>query len=283
MTRLRVAWLPDGKKLHLHHGQVNLILQAFGRPAEIGRAYDAAIARARALVTELAEDLPLLQAAGAPRTSVGLRAVAACAAVPGALGPVTALSGAVADEVLAAMVRGGAFDRGFVNNLGAVALHLAEGESMTPNAMDWPEFARYETKVAISSATGTRGLAAAGWRFDGFALGWVDRIYTAAPSSAVAEAAMSRIASCMLPADGAAAVPAGSIAPQSLLDGLDVYVPRQDIGAEEAAAILAPGRAAAAALFAAGVINLALMGVGDAYFLAGPPRLSLKSMLSLED
>ena len=143
MTRLHVAWLPDGKKLHLHNGPLNLIIQAFGRPAEIGRAYDAAIERARALVTELADDLPRLQAGHVPQSNAGRRAVAACAVVPGALGPVTAICGAVADEVLAEMVQAGQLDRGFVNNRGAVALHLAEGQSIMPNATDWQEFARH--------------------------------------------------------------------------------------------------------------------------------------------
>ena len=282
MTRLHVAWLPDGKRLHLHNGPLNLIIQAFGRPAEIGRAYDAGIERARTLVLELVQDLPLLQGGAAPQTPVGQRAVDACAQVPGALGPVTALSGAVADEVLAAMTRGGELDRGFVNNHGAVAFHLAEGESMTPNSMDWPEFARYEAKVPIHSALRTRGMAAAGWRFDGLALGWVDRIYTAAPSSAVAEAALGSIASRMVPATSAEAVPACSVRPHAVLGELPVYTPRQHISADEAAVILAPGHAVAEALFASGAITLALMGLEDTYSLVGPPYLSLRSMLSLE-
>jgi ApbE superfamily uncharacterized protein (UPF0280 family) len=282
MRRLRVAWLPDGKRLHLKNGPVNLILQAFGRPGEIGRAYDAAIERARALVLELAEDLPRLQAGDAPLNAVGLRAAAACAAVPGALGAVTALTGAVADEVLAAMAQRAQMERAFVNNHGAVAFHLAEGQSITPNAMDWPDYQRYDARVPIVSAARARGLAAGGWHYEGFALGCVDKIYLAAPSAAVAEAALGSIAACMLPASGAQTVPAEFLAPHSVLGSLPVYPPLQALAGDEAAAILAQGRAASAALFAAGTITLALAGLGEDNFLVALPYLSLKSMLSLE-
>jgi ApbE superfamily uncharacterized protein (UPF0280 family) len=282
MTRLRVAWLPDGKRLHLQNGALNLILQAFGPPSEVGLAYNAAVERARALATELVEDLPRLQSGEAPQTTVGRRAAEACAGVPGALGPVTALSGAVADEVLAAMVRGGQLDRGFVNNRGAVALHLEDGQSITPNATDWSEFPRHEAKVAIRSTVRTRALAGAGWRFDGLALGYVDRIYTAARSSAVAEAAMGSISARMLPAAGAQSVPATLVTPQSVLGSLAVYPPRQDITGDEAAALVAQGGETAEALFAAGIITLAVMTLEEAHFLVSPPYLSLRSMLSLE-
>ena len=277
-----MAWLADGKRLHLQNGLVNLIIQAFGPPSEVGRAYNAGIERARALVFELAEDVPRLQAGGVPQTVVGLRAVAACTQVPGARGPVTALTGAVADEVLTAMAEGGRLDRGFVNNHGAVAFHLAEGQSITPAAMDWPAFPRYEARVPIAAAMRSRGAAAAGWRFDGFALGCVDRIYTAAPSAAVAEAALGRIAAAMLPAAGAQTVPAETLDPQSVLGGLEVYPPLPDLTGEAAVEVLARGREVADALFAAGIVTLALMGVEESYYLAAAPHLSLKSMLSLE-
>lgn len=91
MNRLQIAWLADGKRLHLRSGPVDVIIHAFGQPAEVGRAYDAAIERARVLVGELTEDIPLLRAGSAPASPAGLRAAAACAAVPDALVPLTAL------------------------------------------------------------------------------------------------------------------------------------------------------------------------------------------------
>ncbi len=276
-----MAWLPDGKRLHLQNGALNLIVQAFGQPSEVGRAYNAAIERARTLVLELEEDIPRLQGGLAPCTAAGLRAAAACALVPGALGPVTALAGAVADDVLAAMMQGGLPDRAFVNNRGAVAFHLAERQSISPHVMDWCEFPRHEAKVPIRSTVSTRALAGAGWRFDGVALGYVDRIYTAATSCAVAEAALGSISARMLPTTGAQSVAATIIAPESVLGGLGVYA-RQDVAGDEAAGLMAQGGEMAQALFAAGIITLAVMTLEEAHFLVSPPYLSLRSMLSLE-
>ena len=277
-----MAWLADGKRLHLKDGPVNLIIQAFGRPAEVGRAYEAGIERARALVLETAEDVPRLQAGLAPQCAVGARAVAACNEVPGALAPVTALTGAVADEVLAAMAQAGQLDRAFANNHGTVAFHLAEGQSITPNAMDWPDYPRYDARVPIVAAARSRGLAAGGWYHESFALGCVDRIYTAALTAAVAQAALGSIAALMVPAAGAETVPAEMLEPHNVLGGLAVYPPPQALAGDEAAAILVKGRTAAEVLIAAGTITFGLMALGEEHFLTGPPHLSLKSILSLE-
>jgi uncharacterized protein len=279
---LRVAWLPDGKRLHLQNGLVNLIVQAFGPPAGVGRAYSAGIERARALVLELADDVPRLQAGEAPQSEVGLRAAAACAQVPGALGPLTVLSGAVADEVLAAMVQGERLDRAFVNNHGVVGFHLAEGQSLSPQGMDWPEFARYDaTTVAIPAAARTRGIAAGGWHYHGFAFGCVDRIYAASTSGAMAEAVLGSITTRMLPGRALETVPAGTLEPGSVLGALGVY-PLQDLAADEVAQAMAQGREAATALFDAGISTLALIELRGKNFLAAPPQFSLRSLLSIQ-
>ena len=282
MKRLLVAWLPDGKRLHLKNGHVNMIVQAFGRPGEVGRAYDAAIARARELVFELGEDLPRLYENAAPQTIVARRAAAACAEVPGALAPVTALTGAVADEVLGAMVQAGQLDRGFANNHGAVALHVAQGQSLSADIVDWPEYRRYEARVPILYASRTRGLAASGWNYDRFALGCVDRIFTAAPTAAVAEAGLGAIASAMVAQAGAKTVPASALEPQSILGLLPVFPPLRDLEAAAVTDLIARGREVAAPLYASGIITLALMSLAEEYFFAAPPQFSLRSMLSLE-
>jgi uncharacterized protein len=282
MKRLRVAWLPDGKRLHLRNGPINLIIQAFGQPAQLGRAYDAGIERARELVTELAEDLPRLQAQAAPLTAVGLRAAAAVQAVPATLAPVTALTGAIADEVLTAMAQAGRLDRGFVNNHGVVSFHLGEGQSLTPQAMDWPEFSRYDsTRVPITTAARTRGMAAGGWHYQGFAFGCVDRVYTASTSAAGAEAVLGSISTHMRPAPGVARVQAGMLEPESVLGGLEVYPPSALTPAEVAGA-MAQGRKAAESLFATGTATLALITLDSESFLVAPPQFNLRSMLRVE-
>jgi ApbE superfamily uncharacterized protein (UPF0280 family) len=282
MKRLRVSWLPDGKRLHLRNGTIDLIIQAFGRPAEVGRVHEAGIERVRALILEVAEDVPRLQAGEAPQTAVGRRAADACAVVPGALGPVTALNGAVADEVMAAMMQGGQMDRGFVNHRGMLAFHLTEGHSLTPLSMDWQPYARHEARVQLMAGIRTRGSAGAGWRHDHFAYGYVERIFATATSTAVAEAAMGSIAARMRPDTGAELVPAHALAPHTVLGGLPVCPVRPRIDPDEAKALMEKGRAAAEPMVASGVISLAVMELGAEHFFAGPSYISLKSLLSLE-
>ncbi len=280
MRRLRVSWLPDGKRLHLNNGPVNMIIQAFGAPAEVGRAYEAAIARARALVFELTEDLPRLPEGEAPTGMAVRRAREACAAVPGALAPATALHGAMADEVVQAMAQGGQIERGFANSHGMVALHLAAGQFFQAAQLDWAEYGRYDTKVPILHITRTRGLAGGGWHFDRFALGCIERIFTAAPSAAIAQAALGAISASMV-VPGAKIMPATQLAPHSLLGAHPVFAPLQAAAADESA-LIAAGGAAAQALFDAGIITLAAMSMGKSSFLAGPPQFTLRSAYSLE-
>lgn len=283
MKRLRVAWLPDGKRLHLLYGALDLIIQAFGRPAELGRAYDAGIERARVLLFELEDDLPQLRAGELPETALGRRIAAAIGAQSQAVPPVAVLSGAVADELLAAMAVGGTLDRAFVNNRGMVSFHLAEGQGVVPQAMDWPSYHRYEVTFPVSAATRTRGLAASGWAYDGLALGWVNRMHVAAGSAAQAAACLAGISLRMAPAEGGVRQRADILRPGCELGALPVFGPAVGIEPGVAEHLLRQGREMAQALFDDGVINLAAMEVDEQYCLVSPPHYSLRAIMSLDN
>ena len=60
MTSHRVARLP-GNRLHLQEGPSDLVIAAFGAPAEIERAYGAAEAAFDGLLAELAGELTVLR------------------------------------------------------------------------------------------------------------------------------------------------------------------------------------------------------------------------------
>ena len=55
--------LPDGRRLHLNHGPIDLIIEAFGEAAEVRAAYEQATARFQTILTELVEELPELRSA----------------------------------------------------------------------------------------------------------------------------------------------------------------------------------------------------------------------------
>ena len=61
-ARAQISLLPDGHRLHMHDGPIDLIVEAFGRTGEIKDAYQAASRRFVDVLDELCAELPLLRA-----------------------------------------------------------------------------------------------------------------------------------------------------------------------------------------------------------------------------
>jgi len=77
MKRLpQIALLPDGKRLHLQDGPIDLIIEAKGEAAEVRAAYDAAAGRFTGLLDELCEELATLRQAADPARCLLLGPVA---------------------------------------------------------------------------------------------------------------------------------------------------------------------------------------------------------------
>ena len=67
MKRLpQIALLPDGKRLHLQDGPIDLIIEAKGSEADVRAAYEAAARRFTGLLDELCEELGELRRAADP-------------------------------------------------------------------------------------------------------------------------------------------------------------------------------------------------------------------------
>src|SRR5262252_1918542 len=60
-VRAQITLLPDGRRLHLHDGPIDLIVEAFGDPYQVERAYRAACARFVSVLDELCGELSLLR------------------------------------------------------------------------------------------------------------------------------------------------------------------------------------------------------------------------------
>ncbi|TIW67223.1 MAG: UPF0280 family protein, partial [Mesorhizobium sp.] len=137
MTGPQAHWLADGRRLHLNHGPIDLVVETFGEEGECRAAYSQAVARFQTILAELVEELPELRrpAALRPRAFAGPTARRMEAAVaPLAqmfITPMAAVAGSVADEMLGALLAGRRLDRAYVNNGGDSALHLGSGQSMT--------------------------------------------------------------------------------------------------------------------------------------------------------
>ena len=137
------ALLPDGRRLHLQHGPIDLIVEAFGPPAAVAAAYARAAARFTPLLDELVAELPGLRSP-APQAFAGATARRMAAAVapfhPAFITPMAAVAGAVAETVLAALTAAGDIARAYVNDGGDIALHLTPGTSITAAIAARPGF-----------------------------------------------------------------------------------------------------------------------------------------------
>ena len=144
--RAQVRLLPDGRRLHLHDGPIDLIVEAWGSNAAVQTAYRAASARFSSVLDELCCELHFLRQACCPESewpsgSVARRMTAAV--MPYAphrfITPMAAVAGAVAEEILAVMVSSVELTRAYVNDGGDIALHLADGESFVIGMVERPD------------------------------------------------------------------------------------------------------------------------------------------------
>lgn len=282
MSGPQAAMLPDGRRLHLNHGPIDLIIEAFGEEAQIKVAYQQAIARFATVLEELVEELPQLRhpAHPAPRAFSGPTAArmeaAVCAVADGVfITPMAAVAGAVADEVLAAATHGLRLDRAYANNGGDVALFLAPGQTMRAAIAGGGH--GLSGRIEIRAEDGVRGIATSGWRGRSHSLGIADAVTVLGPGAAAADAAATLIANAVdLPGHPAIARrPASELAPDSDLGQRLVTVGVGPLTAFETDAALAAGLREAEALRRRGLVAAAALFLNGEQRLCGLPMKKL--------
>ncbi|MCG8594862.1 MAG: UPF0280 family protein, partial [Kiloniellales bacterium] len=261
-----MAVLPDGRRRHLQHGPIDIVLEAFGPAAEQARAYDQAWRRFRSILEELTAELPLLRrAVGAttPEGAVARRMQQVCRP-HGAVfvTPMAAVAGAVADAVLAAMVAGRRLDRAYVNNGGDIALHLAPGQGFTTGIVTLGAAPALDGLSRVAAESPVRGIATSGWRGRSFSLGIADSVTVLAGSAAAADVAATLVANAVDVADPAIRRrPARELAPDCDLDERPVTVEVGPLPPDQVESALAAGAAAARDMAARGLIVQALLSL----------------------
>lgn len=200
-TRVRVRLLPDGRRLHLQDGPIDLIVEAFGAQVEINQAYKAATARFMTVLDELCSELKLLRQpccneAQWPRGSVARRMTAAVMpyAAEYFITPMAAVAGAVAEEILSTMLRAADLSRAYVNDGGDIALHLSAGEKFVVGLVERPDRPSLFGTTTVGANDPIRGIATSGWRGRSFSLGIADAVTVLADRAAAADAAATIIA-----------------------------------------------------------------------------------------
>lgn len=293
--RQQIRMLPDGRRLHLQDGPIDLVIGADGEGEAIAAAYQAAASRFATLLDELCAELPLLRSATGPdaASETGRRMVKATTPYTkrSFIAPMAAVAGAGADTILAAMLHAAPLTRAYINNGGDIALHLAPGAEYHIGMVDRPDQPALFGNLSIRADDHIGGIATSGWRGRSFSLGIADAVTVLAADAATADAAATIIANAIdLPGHPAVRrVPASSIQPDNDLGDRLVTCEVGALTMEDITMALARGRAEAQDLVDDGrIVAAALHLAGETrvigkHVIAGPnPRMMIENRQTKE-
>jgi uncharacterized protein len=259
------AWLADGR-LHLNHGPIDLVIEAFGPAGDVSRAYDQAWARFPDVLPNLTRELiqlrqpmedarPRLTGPVARRMANAVWPYRSCF-----ITPMAAVAGAVADEILMHLIAGRHLRKAYVNDGGDIALHLTPGETFMAGIVGDLASPAIDGRAAITADSRIRGIATSGQGGRSFSLGIADAVSVLAETAAAADAAATIIANAVNVEDGAIVrQPASSIDPDSDLGERLVTVSVGELGREAVDAALTAGEREARGLVQAGLIQGAML------------------------
>jgi ApbE superfamily uncharacterized protein (UPF0280 family) len=262
--RAQIRMLPEGRRLHLHDGPIDLIVEAFGAAREVEAAYRAAGGRFVTVLDELCGELSFLRRACSaelewPQGAVARRMVAAVMpyATEYFVTPMASVAGAVAEEILATMIAAAELQSAYVNDGGDIALHLGVGEKFVIGMVERPDRPSLLGTTTVHSTDPVRGIATSGWRGRSFSLGIADAVTVLADRAAAADAAATIIANAVdLPGHPAIVrAPARELAPDSDLGDRPVTQAVGELTPEEVNQALEAGARTAERLLRVGLIR----------------------------
>ncbi len=267
--RARIALLPDGRRLHLQDGPIDLIVEAYGDASAIEAAYRAAATRFDGLLDALCLELPLLRSDAriAPPLQHRVAQCMQAAVLPFAtetfITPMAAVAGSVAQEILDAMLNAAPLRKAYVNNGGDIALHLTGTETFEIGLVDRPDKPSLFGKATLHALDAVRGIATSGYHGRSFSLGIADAVTVLARSAAQADAAATMIANAVdLPGHPAVRrVPACDVQPDSDLGARLVTRHVDPLGAADIMQALDAGARCAQQLLARDLILAAAIHV----------------------
>jgi ApbE superfamily uncharacterized protein (UPF0280 family) len=280
--------LPDGRRLHLQHGPIDLVIEAGGPPHEVASAYGQAIDRFGTILQELVSELPRLRRPlepdvpaeefGGPTPRRMTRAVGAHRDV--FITPMAAVAGAVADEILAAMLKGCRLTRAYVNNGGDIALHLQPGQRYTAGLPYRSDSSRPDVQCTVTHDMPVRGIATSGHGGRSFSLGIADTVTVLARDAASADAAATLIANAVnVDHPAVRRATAESLDPDSDLGKLMVTTEVGPLDEHAVSAALVAGVTAARRMQSAGLIEGAVLSLGRHYRVVGAGRAVRRPVL----
>ena len=281
------APLSDGR-WHFQHGPIDIVIGAYGEPAAVKQAHEAAWQRFETVLQELVGELPVLRRAipqdaaltwadASLKGSVARRMWNACATYrAGFITPMAAVAGSVAQELIASYARPGV-DRAWVNNGGDIALHLTLEQSLRVglfadlagldaalndvyNTPEGAEGLATDAQCEITFDTPVRGVATSGWRGRSFSLGIADSVTVLAKTAAMADSAATVIANAVnVVHPGIVRRPACDIRDDSDLGAMRVTVDVPRLSSDQVRRALLAGQREADSLVQRGLIESAVL------------------------
>ena len=273
----QAALLPGGR-LHLSHGPIDLVIGADGAR---DLAFRAGFDRFGTILSELTAELPLLRRPVGTKPNGKIARAMYRAALPHADGlttPMICVAGAVAAEVLSAMVDAADLTRAYVNNGGDIALHLTEGARFDLGIAGLD--GRSLGTVTIRSSDPIRGIATSGQGGRSQSLGIADSVTVLARSAAMADAAATKLGNAVdLPAHPAIRrSPANQLHDDSDLGATLVVTHVGPLSPADVNQALTTGATAAQGLRDRGLIFGAALFLRDQHTVIGLPE-TLKSLV----
>ncbi len=268
--RAQIRMLPDGRRLHMQDGPIDLIVEAFGGAGEVEAAYHAAAGRFVTVLDELCSELTFLRQptmidGPQPDGSVARRMVGAVRPYASRhfITPMAAVAGAVAEEIRAAMTSAAKLLWAYVNDGGDIALHLAPGEKFVVGMVERPDRPSLFGTTTIDFGQPIRGIATSGWRGRSFSLGIADAVTVLADTASMADAAATIIANAVdLPGSAKIGrVRACDLAPDSDLGERFVTQSIGQLSWREICEALAAGERVAESLREVGLIRAAALNL----------------------
>lgn len=267
MSGAIVARLPDGR-LHLQEGPIDLVIEAFGAVIEVERAYAQAVECFGGVLSDLVRELPTLRrpvGEAAPQLQGPVARRMAEAVWPHRavfITPMAAVAGAVADEVLQALVRDRTLEKAYVNDGGDIAIHLAPGQQLRAGIVGDLRAPQLSGFATLHHDRPVRGIATSGRGGRSFSRGIADSATVLAATAAAADAAATLIANAVnVDTPAIRRQPACEIDPDSDLGGLPVTVAVGELSPALVAEALDRGVLEARRLRLCGIIDSAALSL----------------------
>jgi len=266
-----IRWISGGRRLHLQHGPIDLLVSVEGDPAAIQAAYGRAIDVFPTILPELVSELALLRTpvlpamANKPHGQIARRMFDAASVHAGKhyITPMVAVAGSVADYLLAVMLSGKLPTRASVNNGGDIALYLQPGERFDIGVCDNARTGSIASTVTVRHSDEIGGVATSGWTGRSHSFGIADAVTVLAIDGASADCAATMIANAVNLPDCSKIqrMPANELFPDSDLGDRLVTVGVDSLGPVEVKSALNHGRTVADRLLAKGLIKGAFISL----------------------